>query len=114
MRNMKRNKNETPTEFGIFVEHMDDRFDQVIEGQQGLQKQINDNHAEFREFREETNLKFEVVFGEFAELHATDGKLERKIDQVLERVINIENEKVGHTEFNALRTRVDVLERREG
>ena len=46
------------------MEQIDSKLDQVIEGQHGLQRQITDNHEEFREFRKETDYKFGVVLDE--------------------------------------------------
>ncbi len=46
----KKTKDSSPAEqqFGIFVEHMDKRFDQVLEGNVALDKKIDDSRHETR------------------------------------------------------------------
>ena len=68
--NSKRNRK------GVVLEDIDSKLDLVIEGQQGLQKQITDNHEEFREFRQEVHQKFEIVFDE---LHLIRNDLKEKV-----------------------------------
>jgi hypothetical protein len=46
---------------GVLIENVDSKLDLVLEGQEGLQRQIDINHEEFKEFRAETNDKFEVI-----------------------------------------------------
>lgn len=52
----KKIKDSSPTEqrFGVFIEHMDKRFDQVLEGHATLDKKIDD-------FRHETRSEIRVI-----------------------------------------------------
>jgi len=93
-RDVKKTVSRSANRFGVVLEHIDSKLDLVVEGQSALQRQITDNHQEFREFRGEVNYKFDVVFDE---LHLIRNDLK---------------EKVGRDEFVALEKRVIHLEKK--
>lgn len=80
-------------QFGVVLENIDSKLDLVVEGQKGLDKKIDKNHEELKEFRSEVNYKFEVVFDE------------------LRLIRNELKEKVGRDEFALLEKRVIKLEK---
>ena len=47
---------------GVILERMEHKFDIMSEGFSVLDKKIDDNHKEFREFRNETNNNFKTLF----------------------------------------------------
>jgi len=82
---------------GVVLEHIDSKLDLVVEGQQALDQKIDKNHGEFREFRDEVNYKFGIVFDE---LHLIRNELKEKVsrDEFLmleKRVIRLE--KTAHS-----------------
>lgn len=81
-------------ELGVILEHFDSKTELILEGQQALDRKIDLNHQEFKEFREEVNYKFDVVFDE------------------LHMIRNDLKEKVGRDEFAALEKRVMYLEKK--
>ncbi|MEK7520563.1 MAG: hypothetical protein AAB560_00600 [Patescibacteria group bacterium] len=83
-----------PRRFGVVLEDIDSKLGLVAEGHQALEKKIDENHREFREFRSEINYKFEMVFDE---LHLIRNDLKVK---------------VSRDEFLALEKRVIALERK--
>jgi len=78
---------------GVVLESIDSKLDLVVEGHEALDRKIDKNHEEFREFRHEVSYKFGVVFDE---LHLIRNDLK---------------EKVSRDEFLFLEKRVVVLER---
>ncbi|PIU99279.1 hypothetical protein COS59_00545 [Candidatus Wolfebacteria bacterium CG03_land_8_20_14_0_80_36_15] len=96
MAKKKINKKElSPPErhFGVVLENIDSKLDLVVEGHQALDKKIDTNHQEFKEFRGEVNYKFGVVLDE------------------LRLIRNELKEKVGRDEFALLEKRVMALEK---
>lgn len=94
--------------FGVVLEHIDSKLDLVVEGHRALDRKIDKNHEEFKEFRQEVNYKFEVVFEKFRDV---DSKLE-SIGSELHVVRNELKEKVGRDEFVLLEKRVSALEKK--
>ncbi len=82
-----------PSDFGIVLESVDSKIDQIIEEYDALDKKIDIHHGEFHEFRKEV-YKFDVVFDE---LHLIRNDLK---------------EKVSRDEFVLLEKRVLALERK--
>ena len=93
--------NQSERHFGVLLENMDSKFDLMLEGQQALDKKIDKNHQELREFRGEVDYKFGIVFE----------KLE-SIDDELKIIRNELKEKVGRDEFLTLEKRVIFLEKK--
>ena len=67
-----------PRRFGVVLEDIDSKLGLVAEGHQALEKKIDENHREFREFRSEINYKFEMVFDE---LHLIRNDLKVKVSR---------------------------------
>lgn len=80
-------------QFGVVLERIDSKLDLAAEGHKTLDKKIDANHLEFKEFTKEVNYKFEVVFDE------------------LRLIRNELKEKVGRDEFLILEKRVIKLEK---
>lgn len=78
---------------GVVLEDIDSKLDLVVEGHKALDTKIDKHHGEFREFRNEVNYKFGLVFDE---LHLIRNELK---------------EKVGRDEFTLLEKRVMALEK---
>ncbi|MBN2198092.1 hypothetical protein JW698_02815 [Candidatus Wolfebacteria bacterium] len=100
--------------FGVVLENMDSKLDLVVEGQQALDKKIDKNHQEFKEFRKETDYKFEVVFEKFDEVDKRFEQVDKRFDEVADELHIIRNElkeKVSRDEFLFLEKRVIALER---
>lgn len=53
---------------GVILEDMDSKLDILVEGQGGLQRQIEHVDGKLEEFRKEANYKFEIVFEEFTDV----------------------------------------------
>lgn len=94
------NLSTTGGSFGVILEDIDSKLDLVVEGYQALDKKIDKNHAEFREFKGEVNYKFNVVFGKFDE-----------VTDELRLIRNELKEKVSRDEFLVLEKRVTALEK---
>ena len=58
------NFNKSERYFGVVLESMDSNIKLLLEGHQALDKKIENNHSEFKEFRKEVNYKFDIVFDE--------------------------------------------------
>ncbi|MBI3638496.1 hypothetical protein HY227_02020 [Candidatus Wolfebacteria bacterium] len=90
----KQNTKDETRRFGGVLENIDSKLDLVVEGQEALSEKMDKNHQEFKEFRDEVNYKFEVVFDEL-------------------RIIRNElKEKISRDEFSLLEKRVIKLEKR--
>ncbi len=90
----KQNTKDETRRFGVVLENIDSKLDLVVEGQEALSEKMDKNHQEFKEFRDEVNYKFEVVFDEL-------------------RIIRNElKEKISRDEFSLLEKRVIKLEKR--
>lgn len=68
----------TASEVGMLIEDLDSKMNLVLEGGEALDMKIDKNHAEFREFRQEVNDKFEVVF---EELYGIRKEIKGKVDR---------------------------------
>lgn len=79
--------------FGVILEDIDSKLDLVVEGHQGLDKEIGDFRKEVGERFDEVDYKFETVFDE------------------LRLIRNELKEKVGRDEFAFLEKRVIALEK---
>lgn len=79
---------------GAVLEHIDSKLDLVVEGQAGLQAQVERVDGKVDSLRQEMDYKFEAVFDE---LHLIRNDLK---------------EKVGRDEFVVLEKRVGQLEKR--
>lgn len=138
MKSSKKNAKtkENGSGLGVVLEHIDSKLDLVVEGQQALQKQITDNHEEFKEFRGEVNYKFGVVFENFEQIdkrfegvdkrfQKVDDRFDKiderfqKVDERFDRVDDdlhiIKNdlkEKVSRDEFVVLEKRLSHLEKK--
>ena len=102
------------SEVGALIEHFDSKIDLVVEGHAALDKKIDKNHEEFKEFRQEVNYKFDVVFQKFDEVDQQFNKVDRRFDKVEDELHIIRDElkeKVGRDEFVLLEKRVAILER---
>ncbi len=86
--------------FGVVLEDINSKLDLVVEGVGVLDRKIDKNHEEFKEFRKEVNYKFEVVFEKFA-----------SVESELHIIRNDLKEKIGRDEFLFLEKRVTALER---
>jgi hypothetical protein len=93
-KNLSKNKKNAERGLGVLLEHMDSKLDIVVEAHTALDRKIDSNHVEFREFQKEVSYKFEMVFDE---LHLIRNDLK---------------EKVGRDEFTALEKRVAHLEKK--
>ncbi len=93
MNSRKKLKANAERQTGVLLEDLDSKLDRLVEGQQGLDRKIDKNHEEFREFASEVSFKFDAVFDEL-------------------RIIRNElKEKVSREEFALLEKRVIKLER---
>ena len=86
--------------FGVVLENIDAKLDLVVEGHQVLDKKIDKNHQELKDFRSEVNYKFGVVFEKFDE-----------VADELHLIHNELKEKVGRDEFIILEKRVAKIEK---
>jgi hypothetical protein len=75
------------THSGAIVEDIEAKLDIIIESQQGFQRQLNYADKNLEDFREEVNLKFEVVFEKFDEV---DKKFEIAAIEVANRFDGVE------------------------
>ncbi len=99
----KRNKSNfliEPRRFGVVLENIDSKLDLVVEGHKALDKKIDSNHHEFKEFKKEVNYKFDVVFERFDD-----------VTDELRLIRNELKEKVGRDEFLNLEKRVIKMEK---
>ena len=62
----------------VRFEALEDKFDSLVEGYDLLDKKIDRHYQEFTEFRSETNVKFDAVFGE---LRLIRSELKTKADK---------------------------------
>ena len=79
---------------GVVLEHIDSKLDHVVEGQRGIQAQIETVDGKVDEVQKDMDYKFSVVFDE---LHIIRNELK---------------EKIGRDEFVALEKRVLHLEKK--
>lgn len=89
--------------FGVILEDVNSKFDQVLEGNGAIHKEFKDFRSEFNEFRNETNFKFGVLTGEVKETSSKVSNLESKVsnleskydknfDQILKYLSQIDEE----------------------
>ena len=98
-------------QLGVMVEANNDKINLVIEGHRGLEKKIDANQKEFREFEKGTNYKFDVMLQEFIDFRKETGyKFETVLDE-LHLIRNELKEKISRDEFLLLEKRVAHLEK---
>jgi hypothetical protein len=93
---------------GVLNEHLDSKLDLVLEGFSALDKKIDDNHEEFREFASDVKFNFGVVFGNLRELRQFQVDANLKFDVVFEELHEI-NGRLGGIE-----NRLDGVEEKVG
>jgi len=74
-----------PSDFGVVLESMGSKIDQMLEGYGALDKKIDTHHGEFCEFRKEVNFKFDVVFEKFGEVDQRFEKVDQRFDKIDQR-----------------------------
>ncbi|MFH1037986.1 MAG: hypothetical protein V1789_04850 [PVC group bacterium] len=69
--------------FEVLMEHMDRKFDVILEGHQVLRRDIGEVREEARELNRETELKLNLVA---KNLQEQIGKIDQKLDTIGEKV----------------------------
>ncbi|OGY62885.1 MAG: hypothetical protein A2745_01975 [Candidatus Harrisonbacteria bacterium RIFCSPHIGHO2_01_FULL_44_13] len=77
--------------FGVVLEDVNSKFDQVLEGNAALSKEFGGFRDEFKEFRNETNFKFGVLTGELKETNSKISNLESKTSNLESKISNLES-----------------------